>query len=172
MESPMMRMIKNLSPEKDYPSNFCQKWTNEEENIMLEELNKNLDIDTIAQNHSRTVGGIRARVRQLAYEMYLKNISLEEISEKTKLNETSIKEVIDFRQKCNKNKKTEKVKNDKKTTDNILISIKQNDYNELKTELTQVNTELTDIKKEIKDMKSSISELIDMMKAVYEFEDA
>ena len=139
---------------------------------MLEELNKNLDIDTIAQNHGRTVGGIKARVKLFAYEMYLKNISIEEIAEKTKLNETSIKEIIDFKKNYNKNKQTEKVKNDKKTTDNILISIKQNDYNELKTELKEVNTELTDIKNEIKNMKNSINELIDMMKAVYEFEDA
>jgi len=139
---------------------------------MLEELNKNLDIDTIAQNHGRTVGGIKARVKLFAYEMYLKNISIEEIAEKTKLNETSIKEIIDFKKNYNKNKQTEKVKNYKKTTDNILISIKQNDYNELKTELKEVNTELTDIKNEIKNMKNSINELIDMMKAVYEFEDA
>jgi predicted RND superfamily exporter protein len=172
MESSMMRMIKLQNPGKEYPSNLGQKWTNEEENIMLEELNKNLDIDTIAQNHGRTVGGIKARVKLFAYEMYLKNISIEEIAEKTKLNETSIKEIIDFKKNYNKNKQTEKVKNYKKTTDNILISIKQNDYNELKTELKEVNTELTDIKNEIKNMKNSINELIDMMKAVYEFEDA
>lgn len=39
-------------------SNVCQQWTDEEEALLLEELNTNNDIETIAKKHGRTEGGI------------------------------------------------------------------------------------------------------------------
>ena len=54
----------------DFPSNMGQKWTIEEENILLSELEKNLDIEIIALSHNRTRGGIIGKQRNIAYNMY------------------------------------------------------------------------------------------------------
>ena len=66
-------------------SNRGQKWTNQEETLLLEEISKNMDIELIAQSHNRTVGGINARRREIAYKLYKNDIPVEEIIVKTKL---------------------------------------------------------------------------------------
>jgi len=157
--------------------NAGDPWSQEED----KQLNKLYNIDMltvmeISNIHNRAPGGIISR---LVKNMYIPN----RVSARGYLEYKSSDLYKEIVRNSNERKKERinSLKDEKKITsktnsknklDNILISINQNDYNELKTELTQVNTELTDIKKEIKDMKSSISELIDMMKAVYEFEDA
>ena len=40
--------VKIQNEDKEYPSNTGQKWTDEEEKILLEELNKNIDIELIS----------------------------------------------------------------------------------------------------------------------------
>lgn len=72
-------MVRISNEDKEYPSNMGQKWDDEEENLLLEELNNNLDIGIIAQKHDRTIGGINSRRKEIAYKMYLQNISTEEI---------------------------------------------------------------------------------------------
>ena len=72
---------------------------------------------------------------------------MEEIIEKTKLDEECIKETINRRKNYQKIKTTETKKP---------ISL-QNDVKEMKNE--------------IKELKNTIKELVEMMKAVYEFED-
>ena len=84
MDSPMLKMLKTKNPDTDYPTNMGQKWTDEEENTLLQELDKNINIEIIAQTHNRTIGGIRGRQRTIAYNMYVKNVSIEEIIRKTK----------------------------------------------------------------------------------------
>ncbi len=152
-------MVRISNEDKEYPSNMGQKWTDEEETTLLEELYNNIDIQTIAQKHNRTIGGIEARRRELAYKMHLKKMSTEEIIKKTKLDYDSIKQTIEKRQKNNSKKTT-----NTKEIDNILISINKNDYLELQKD---VNT----IKNDIKGIKNTLGELVEMIKAVYEFED-
>jgi hypothetical protein len=41
MDSPMLKMLKSQNPDKEYPSNICLKWFEDEETILLEELKKN-----------------------------------------------------------------------------------------------------------------------------------
>ena len=142
-----MNMVKIKNPDKEYPSNMGQKWSHEEERLLLEELNNNIDIEIISQNHNRTVGGINCRRRDIAYKMYLKNISIKEIIEETKLDEESIKQTIERRQNYNSNKNKE---------------IKPN---------FSIENEISEIKNDIKQLKNTINELVEMMKAVYEFED-
>ena len=148
MESSMLKALKTLYPDKEYPSNMGQKWTDEEEALLLEELSKNMDIETISKNHSRTIGGINGRLRDIVYKMYLKNISIKEIIVKTKLDYEFIKQTIDKRQNNSNNKITEPTKQ---------ISLE---------------SEIAEMKSDIKDLKNTIKELVEMMKAVYEFEDA
>jgi len=142
-----MNMVKIQNPEKEYPSNMGQKWSDEEETLLLEELNKNIDIETISQTHNRTIGGINSRRREIAYKMYLKNVSMKEIINQTKLDDECIRQTIERRQNNNSKKITE-----------------------IKTPIS-IESEITEMKNEIKDLKNTIKELVDMMKAVYEFED-
>lgn len=151
-----MNLVKIQNPGKEYPSKMGQKWTDEEETLLLEELNKNMDIETISQTHNRTIGGINARLRDIAYKMYLKNISMEEIIKKTKLNPEYIRQTIEKKQN-NNSKKIAEVKNQV-----IAVDIKKT---------ISIENEITEMKNEINALKNTIQELVEMMKAVYEFED-
>lgn len=141
MESPMLKMLKSKYPDRDYPSKLGQRWTDQEEKILLEELHKNIDMQLIAQSHHRTIGGINARRREIAYKLYINNNPMEEIMSKTKLDKDQIAETI------------------KK---------KQNDPKSYKI---SIDNEIDEIKKDIKEIKNIIRELVEIMKAVYEFED-
>ena len=66
MDGPMLKMIKQQNPDKEYPEKLGEKWTIEEENTLLQELDKNINIEIIAQTHNRTIGGIRGRQRTIA----------------------------------------------------------------------------------------------------------
>lgn len=151
-------MVRISNEDKEYPSNMGQKWSDEEETLLLEELNNNIDIETIAQKHSRTIGGINARRQEIAYKMYLKKISTEEIIKQTKLDYVSIKQTIEKKQ----NNNSKKIKT--KEIDNVFISINKNDYIELQNDVKKM-------KNDIKEIKNTLGELVEMMKAVYEFED-
>ena len=152
MDSPMLKMLKTKNPDTDYPTNMGQKWTDEEENTLLQELDKNINIEIIAQTHNRTIGGIRGRQRTIAYNMYVKNVSIEEIIRKTKLYKELIMETIT--RKENPQKKV-------KITQEPKIEPKK----------VSLENELIEMRSEIKELKNTIKELVEMMKAVYEFED-
>lgn len=57
-------------------SNHGQHWFLTEDELLLEELNKNIDIKTIAHDHKRTLGAINARRRLIAYKMHLEKFLL------------------------------------------------------------------------------------------------
>jgi hypothetical protein len=146
---------------KEYPSNMGQKWTIEEENTLLSELDKNLSIENIALSHNRTTGGIIGKQRNIAYNMYRTNISIDEIIIKTKLNKEQITEIIARKENptYSKEKNKDKVKPKHKPKPE-------------KVKPFSLENEVIEIKNEIKYLKTTINELVEMMKAVYEFEDA
>jgi hypothetical protein len=154
-------MVRISNEDKVYPSNMGQKWDDTEETLLLEELNNNIDIETIAQKHSRTIGGINSRRQEIAYKMYLKKLSIEEIIKLTKLDYNCIQQTIQKRQN-NNNNNSKKIKT--KEIDNVFISINKNDYIELQNDVKKM-------KIDIKEIKNTLGELVEMMKAVYEFED-
>ena len=133
-----------------YPSNHFKKWSDEEEIKLLEELNKNIDIEIIAQNHNRTKGGISSRCQHIAYKMYLKNISIEEIIEKTKLDEKSINKIIENKKEIEK-KKPLSIKDE--------IDQLKNEINELK----KYNKELVENKATIQHITIYDDGLIEMV---------
>jgi hypothetical protein len=151
-------MVRISNEDTEYSSNMGQKWSDEEEILLLEELNNNIDVETIAQKHSRTIGGINSRRREIAYKMHLKNVSIEEIIKQTKLDYDSIKQTIQKRE----NHKSTKIKT--KEIDNVFISINKNDYIELQNDVKNM-------KNDIKIIKNTLGELVEMIKALYEFED-
>ena len=148
----MLKMLKTKNPDTDYPTNMGQKWTDEEENTLLQELDKNINIEIIAQTHNRTIGGIRGRQRTIAYNMYVKKVSIEEIIRKTKLDKEQIMETIT--RKENQQRKV-------KITQEPKIEPKK----------VSLENEIIEMRSEIKELKNTIKELVEMMKAVYEFED-
>ena len=150
MEGAILKMLKSKSSDTDLPSNTGQKWSDHEESLLLEELNKNMDIEFIAKTHNRTTGGINSRRKVIAYKLYSNNISIEEIIVKTKLTEEQIIETINKRQN-NANKCKSITKNNKPFS---------------------IESEIYEMKNDIKELKNTIKELVEMMKAVYEFEDA
>jgi hypothetical protein len=109
----MLNLLKSINPDKEYPSNMGQRWTDDEEEILLEELSKNIDINVIAQNHNRTVGGINFRRGLIAYKLYSSNNDcfIDDLILKTKLDEDQIIESIQKHQKKN-NSKNGRIKND------------------------------------------------------------
>ena len=137
----MFKMLKSQNPDKEYPPNIGQKWTDEEELLLLDELNKNIDIELIAKTHNRTTGGINARRREIAFKLYNNNISIEEIINKTKLDKDQVMKTLQKRQT----------------------------NTEIKQPLS-IESEIYEIKNDIKELKNTLKQLVEMMKAVYEFE--
>jgi len=148
----MLKMIRYKNPNKDYPINLGKKWEYIEEQTLLDELSRNMDIEFIAIRHGRTVGGINSRRREIAYKLYNQNCPIEEIINKTKLTRDEILETI------KKKNLTSNIKN----TNNVKQPV--NNESELKAEMREMRNEISELKKTIK-------ELVGMMNAVYEFED-
>ena len=141
----MLKKLKSQNPDKDYPSNVGQKWNDEEETLLIEELDKNIDIDTIAKNHNRTTGGINARRKDIAYKMHLQNISIQDIIKYTKLNEDQITEIIKKKQSISTN----------------------NTLTDTKTQFS-IEREFTELKTDIKELKNLVKEMVVIMKELYE----
>ena len=144
MDSSMLKRLKSQNPDKNYPSNTGQKWTDEEESLLLEELSKGINIEIIAQSHKRTIGGINSRRREIAYKLHVKNTSIEEIIMKTKLNEDEITETINKR------------KNNPKKSKSI-------EKTEIKSTFS-IEEEITEMKNDIKELKNTMKELMELIK--------
>ena len=151
----MLKMLKTKNPNIECPTNFGQKWTDEEENTLLQELDKNINIEIIAQTHKRTIGGIRGKQQTIAYNMYVKKASIEEIIIKTKLDKEQIMETITRKENSQKKTKKTKITQEPK----------------IETKKVSLENEIIEMRSEIKELKNTIKELVGMMKAVYEFED-
>ena len=204
-KSAMLKWAEELNPaclsgkagqEDELPTNVVtqskgQKWTIEEETQLLEELDKGLDNDSIAKIHKRTIGGITSRIGGVAYKMYIDNNSIEDISNKTKLDEIQILDIIkrqQYKLRQKEEKKEEKKEETKVEKESItkykpielitvnrndLITINKNDVVSVdKNDYIKLQNDVINMKNEIVELKTSINELIYMMKAVYEFEDA
>jgi HAMP domain-containing protein len=161
-----MFQFQNL--DKLAPSNMGKKWNDEEEATLLDELEKNMDITEIAQNHKRTVGAISFRLEDIAYKMHSKEVSMEEITRKTRLTEERITETIQKRQQARQQAQAQEPK--EKTSTPVPQPKKISKPEE--SEIAELKSEILHMKSEITELKGSIKELIEMMKAVYEFEDA
>ena len=122
--------------------NKGNKWTHAEDELLLSELKLNNNFGVIAINHKRTTSSISSRTKKLIYDMYLKNMSIDEITQMTNLNFTYINETIE-KEKIYSQKRS---KSKQKTT---------NEY------------ELNDIKKDIHEIKQSIKDLTQPVKSLY-----
>jgi hypothetical protein len=120
--------------------NKGKKWTDEEDELLLNELKLNNNFGLIAINHKRTTSSISSRTKKLIYDMYLKNMTIDEIVKLLKMDYVYISETIEHHKQ------------------NKLTKAKSNPTNEY---------ELNDIKKDIDEIKQSIKELTQLVKGLY-----
>ena len=117
--------------------NKGKKWTDEEDALLLSELKLNNNFGIIAINHKRTTSSISSRTKKLIYDMYLKNIPIDEIMQMTNLNYPYINEAIEQETMYSPDKLTNTLK--------------------------PIN-ELNDIKRDIHEIKQSIRDLTELVK--------
>jgi len=154
-----------LDPNNEYPINIGERWTDEEEKQLLEELKQQIDILKIAEIHKRTEGGIISRQRHIAYVLYSNKMDIIEISDITKL---PVKKIIELVNKKNSKKK-------KNESPARVCEIELHSNNLKKCEINpefSIENELIEMKKDMKDLKNTMNELIIMIKSIYEFEDS
>ena len=120
--------------------NKGNKWTDEEDELLLSELKLNNNFGVIAINHKRTTSSISSRTKKLIYDMYLKNISIDEIVKLLKMDYAYINDTIEHH------------------TQNKVMKSKPKTTNEY---------ELNDIKKDIDELKQSIKDLTQLVKSLY-----
>ena len=136
----------------DYYTNSGQSWSDqEEEQLKNEYIEQKLNINEIGKIHKRTPGGIGSRLCILGviehrlsargYSEYKNSDLYKEICEKGPPK----------KEKKPKEPKEKKVRSSV-TESNVLISIKQSDYDELKEELYDVKEQLSEIKNMIKNL--------------------
>ena len=168
-----MFQFQNL--DKLAPSNMGKKWNEEEEATLLDELEKDMDMNVIAQNHKRTVGAISFRLEDIAYKMHSKEVPMEEITRKTRLTEERIGETIQKRQQARQQQRQQQAQyqdQSNRVKTERTVSQQQPKSKPEESEIAELKNEIVHMKSEITELKCSIKELIEMMKAVYEFEDA
>jgi hypothetical protein len=182
MDSPMLKRLKSQNPDKEYPSNLGKAWDVDEEALLLEELYNNIDIETIARNHERTIGGINSRRSQIAYNMYLNNSSMESIIKWTRLDEKYIKQIIEKKSggksvKIKKNKPV-KITETKDDTSREEENVSEDD-NSVSNRLNSINYDIVGMKKDImtmkrdmKELKITMNDMFEMMRSFYEIKDA
>lgn len=181
MDSSMLKMLKSRNPDKEYPTNLGKAWGEDEETLLLEELYNNIDIEIIARNHERTIGGINSRRRQIAYNMYLNNSSIESIIKWTKLDEECIKQIIEKKSgvKSVKIKKDRPIKITEIRDDNAREEGDVGeDNNDVSNRLNSINYDIVGMKKDImtmkrdiKELKITINDMFEMMRSFYEIKD-
>jgi hypothetical protein len=153
-------MLKSQNPDKEYPSNVGMKLFEHEETSLLEDFSKNIDIEKIAQNHNITVGAINSTRRKIGHKWHVKKISDEEkkisdekkkiykqeIIEKTKLYEKTIKQAMDKIKYYNSKILTDTKKKDTKKKKPILLESEITEFKNAMKELTTTLKEAAEMK--------------------------
>jgi hypothetical protein len=148
----MYTKLKETNPDK-YPSKIGSKWTDEEVIQLLKELKENKSNEEIAKDHSRTLGGITSRIKQIATDYYYNNdMEIDEIMKYTRLSRLEVIEAINKREKYNTYKKEqqeqrvkEKIQEKKQTPKIINDSecfTEKSELKEILILLKEINTNL------------------------------
>ena len=173
----MFASFKAKHPELDLPSGFGKKWTELEEQQLLNELEINMDHEDIAQNHSRTEGGIRSHINDMIYRMHTEGKPKEDIMKIMKVSE----EQFNYTITCQSTKRENRQKRSEKTTETrcekkseikpiIIAPPLQTEFDIIKSEITELKTDIKTIKSEVLSLKKMLKHLTLLMESVYEFE--
>jgi predicted DNA-binding protein YlxM (UPF0122 family) len=142
------------------PNRLGQSWSEKEIKDLLQEVQKKIPIELIADLHERTQGGIVAKLRAIAADCYLKkNLSISEIQKITSLSVDQISDAI------SKREIQAKWKEEKKTMKN-----NKNQNSQVKDERSPVipsssqTSETKEIISLLKDIKILLEELVKKIK--------
>lgn len=90
----MPAKVKEENTQK-YPQRMGQPWSENEQNQLLQEIQKKIPIDMIAELHERTNGSITSRLREIAANYYFNNnLQVTEIQKFTGLTIEQISDAI------------------------------------------------------------------------------
>ena len=172
-------MNTTTEPNPEMPDAKGKRWLHEEDEQLLLYFKNATNITEIAHHHKRTEGGIRSRLRTIAYDMYCKEIPMEEITQKTGVSHTDILDMVE-RKKTNVEKKKVMSYGHLTTKDEVrscLVNKSQplssggdsesSTVNE--PTLQQIHVEVQTMKTEMRELKNNIKELVELLQAVYEF---
>jgi predicted glycoside hydrolase/deacetylase ChbG (UPF0249 family) len=146
--------------------NKGKKWDDEEEKVLLSELEKKIDIEMIAQNHKRTIGGIRSRIKSIAYNFYKDGFSKEEIMNKTKLNIKELNETIEQNEKKDLNLTVYNLYKEGISMEKIMEKTKLTQYQILEiieTKKKKKPEQVEEFKTDIEILKNHITESIKIL---------
>jgi hypothetical protein len=175
---------KLANPDKEIPSNMGSKWTTTEEQSLLDNLRINLDIEDIAKKHNRTTGAINARREVIALRLYNENkFAIEKIEVITKLNEKTILEAIERKNKKYKNDINYNVDRNCDNIDIINLKIdlqrcheeikelRENVKNIIELESLNKRDDIEDLKKQIQymlDVNNIKNDIVELKNAIYQ----
>ena len=147
------------NPEK-YPSRMGKKWEESEVHTLLGCIQDNKTHEEIAQAHSRTMGGIRSKLRDIAATSYFDHtMTIESIQGLTGLTEEEIKDSIAKRVYI-REQKQQKVATKPVTLARPLPT--RDDY----------SMEVDALRKDVQILKKDVAEILRLMNALYDFETA
>ena len=76
------------------PSNYGNKWSDEERKRLIKLLKNSYDIDVIATKLNRSEGGIKAEIKKIVYAKYKEGIDAEGISKELNIVYNNVKSMI------------------------------------------------------------------------------
>ncbi len=160
---PVKRTMYGMDASK-HPSRMGQPWKADEIEKLLASIQQKKSVADIASEHERTVGGINSRRRELAANYHFKEKrSMEDIQALTGLTEKEIEDAIQRRTASQEH--TTEVKRQKVETKQTLITTctaaPQSD-----------TTAIVELKKDIKELKADVKKILELMDALYEYENS
>lgn len=101
-KNPKIKINKKSNKKSNKKLNHGKKWNQQEDDLLIQNI-KIKSIKKISQEHERSDGAIRARLKSIAYKLYQQDKSINEIIDITQLKK---KQIVDYIHKeNNKNKK-------------------------------------------------------------------
>jgi hypothetical protein len=117
--------------EKTGLTRIGEAWTSEEETQILSKLAQQISLQDIANDHGRTIGSIKSRLKSIAVEMVEKQIPFEQIQTITSITQ---KEIEDYLEK----KKTYQEKKEPAKETHSHETITKSDFMEMKCLLYEI----------------------------------
>jgi hypothetical protein len=85
---------KNDEIKKNIPSNYGNKWTDEERKRLVKLLKNSYEVDVIATKLNRSEGGIKAEIKKIVYAKYIEGIDADGISKELNIVYNNVKSMI------------------------------------------------------------------------------
>ncbi len=88
--------------------NNGKRWSDEEDDQLIEELSENLSFEELSNIHQRSISALKARIFIKAVNDHKNEILVDEIYKKYNLNETTFHEALEYVKKIENKKEDEK----------------------------------------------------------------